>query len=81
MNELLLNQLLEKLDKILEIDDTGKLQGIKISGQGILIKELNKVVEKLDRIGKYVYFIEEKLDVMLTEEQKMKLTERRRNKL
>ncbi len=59
---------MEELKKIIDPE-----QGIKISGQGIVIGELNKVVDRLDRIAKLLYFMEKRQEKILEIMEKQKV--------
>ncbi|MBU0959164.1 MAG: hypothetical protein KKB31_04420 [Nanoarchaeota archaeon] len=54
-----LNLLLEKLDKIID-----EKNGIKLSGQGMIANNTAKANEILDKIQKFLYFMEKRQTAM-----------------
>ena len=50
-----LNELLEKLDKVIDITN-----GLKISGQGMVANNTAKANEILDKTQKFLYFMEKR---------------------
>ena len=54
MNEILVNEVLTKLNDLLDP------QGLLVSGNGIIIKELNKINETLQKVDKKLFFMEQR---------------------
>lgn len=50
-----LNKILDKLDKLLD-----EKNGMKVSGNGILAENTKKTIEVLDKIQKFLYFMEKR---------------------
>jgi hypothetical protein len=60
-----LDKLLDKLDKLID-----EKNGIKVSGQGMIAENTKKMEEKLDKIQKFLYFMEKRQKEWFEEYQK-----------
>jgi hypothetical protein len=56
-----LNALLDKLDKLLD-----EKNGVKVSGNGILAENTKKMIEVMDKVQKFLFFMEKRQTEMFT---------------